>query len=120
MTTTTLPAAATTRPPRATGHDPAGAATPRPDAPPPPAAAGWRTLVRGRADDPAWARPALLVLLLGHRAAVPVGPVRVGLRQQLLRRRRAGRLAELEGLVLRLAGLGQLDHRRQAAGRRCG
>ena len=50
-----------------------------------------------------------------HRRAVPVGPRRLRLRQQLLRRCRAGRHAELEGDVLRLAGRRQRHHRRQAA-----
>ena len=52
-----------------------------------------------------------------HRAAVPVGPRRVRLREQLLRRRGAGRHAELEGVAVRFAGLRQRDHRRQATRR---
>src|SRR6185312_7921868 len=31
---------------------------------PPPRGSGWHRLVRGRPEDPAWARPALLVLLV--------------------------------------------------------
>ena len=50
-----------------------------------------------------------------HGGALPVEPVRVRLGQLVLRRGRAGRHAELDGVLLRLARLRQRDHRRQAA-----
>ena len=51
-----------------------------------------------------------------HGRAVPVGPRRLGLGEQLLRGSRGGRYPELEGLLLWLVRLVQLHHRRQAAG----
>ena len=57
-----------------------------------------------------------------HRAAghhgirIFMGPERLGLRQQLLRGRRAGGHEELEGVLLRLDRFIELHHRRQAAG----
>ena len=54
------------------------------------------------------------------RRALPVGAGRVRLGELLLLGRGAGRLGELEGVLLRLVGRGQLDHRRQDARRRCG
>ena len=42
-----------------------------------------------------------------------LGPVRLRVGQRVLLRRRPGRVRELDGLLLRLVGRGQLDHRRQ-------
>ena len=50
------------------------------------------------------------------RGAVSVEPRRQRLGQQLLRRRGAGRLAELEGAAVRVQRRRQRDHRRQDAG----
>ena len=51
----------------------------------------------------------------GDRRAVPVGARLAGLGQQLLRGRRAGRHAGLEGVAFRIAGLWQRHHGGQAA-----
>src|SRR5438874_10744932 len=71
---------------RSTGRSPAGSTgrSPAPASPQPPAPARP-------------ARPAAR-----HRRAVPVGAGRLRLGQRLLRGGRAGRLGELEGVVLRL------------------
>ena len=50
----------------------------------------------------------------GHRAALPGRPRPQRLGQRVLRRRRPGRDQELEGVPLRVAGLKQLHHDRQA------
>ena len=55
-----------------------------------------------------------------HRSAVPVAAGIPRLGQRVLRRRRAGRHAELEGAAVRLAGRRQRDHGGQAAGRDVG
>ena len=52
----------------------------------------------------------------GNGRALPVGPRRLRLGQQLLLRGRAGGHEELEGVLLRLLRRGELHHRRQAAG----
>ena len=72
--------------------------------------------VVGREEEARWVRPALLGLLAAHRRPLPLGPRRVGLGQQLLLGRRAGRDEELEGVLLRLVRRRELHHRRQAAG----
>ena len=51
-----------------------------------------------------------------HRRALPVGTLGVRVRQLVLLGRGAGRIAELEGLSLRLPRCRQRHHRRQAAG----
>ncbi len=58
----------------------------------------------------------LAALASRHRAALSHRAVEVGLGERVLRGRRAGRQQELDGLVVRLAGLVELHHRRQAAG----
>jgi 4-amino-4-deoxy-L-arabinose transferase-like glycosyltransferase len=64
MTTTTLPPVAEgSTGPTATAYVPGPDVTDRADTPPP-RRGRMATLVRGRPDDPAWSRPALLVLLL--------------------------------------------------------
>ena len=55
-----------------------------------------------------------------HGRPLHLGPRRVGLGQQLLLGRGAGRHQELEGVLLRLVGRGQLHHHRQATGRPVG
>ena len=79
-----------------------------------------RSLIRGRAADPAWVRPALLVAARGDGAALPGRPRRQRLGERVLLGRGPGRHEELEGVLLRLVRLVQLHHRRQAAGRRSG
>ena len=74
---------------------------------------------RGHGDPPVGA-PGADRAAGAHRRRLPVGPERLGLRQLLLRRRGPGRHQELEGVLLRLARLLELHHRRQAARRRCG
>ncbi|CAO0827445.1 hypothetical protein SMICM17S_01866 [Streptomyces microflavus] len=70
-----------------------------------------------RAGGPRWARPALYGLLLAVALALLLQPQRLRLRQLLLLRRRPGRQPELEGALLRFAGLRERHHRRQAARR---
>ena len=78
--------------------------------------AGRRPQVLRPAGQPAWARPALLVLLLGTAVLYLWGLGASGLGQLVLLGRRPGRVAELEGVLLRLLRRGQLDHRGQDAG----
>ena len=54
---------------------------------------------------PRWELPSLAVLLLGTGGDLPLEPVRLRLGQHVLRRGRAGRDAELDGVLLRLARL---------------
>ena len=63
----------------------------------------------------AWIRPALLGNDAARGGRVHLGPGCQRLRQHLLLGGRAGRVAELVGLVLRLVRRGQLHHGRQAA-----
>ena len=70
--------------------------------------------------DPSWARPGLLGPARRHRGPALLGAHRQRLVQRVLLRRGPGRQRELEGLLLRLLRRGELDHRRQATGRRCG
>ena len=75
-----------------------------------------RRLVRGAEADPPWARPAFLALLVLTGRLYIWGLGRLGLGELLLRRRRPGGHAELEGLLLRLLRFFELHHRRQDPG----
>ena len=81
-----------------------------------PARGGWARIARGRVEDPAWVRPSLARPAPGDRHPLPLGPRRLRLGQRLLLGRRAGRVVELEGLLLRFLRRRQRHHRRQAAG----
>ncbi len=80
-----------------------------------PAPGRMRRMMRGRADDPAWARPALLALLARPPCSTCGDLSASGYANSFYAAAVAGRDEELEGAVLRLAGRRQLDHRRQAA-----
>ena len=79
-----------------------------------------RRVARPGAPTPRWVRPALLGLLAGDRPALPGGLGGLAAGRTLLLGRRAGRHAELEGVLLRLVRRLELHHGRQAARRRCG
>ena len=70
---------------------------------------------RGRPDDAPLGAAGAAGPAARHGRALPVGARGLRVRQQLLRRSRAGRHPELEGMVLRLARRVQLHHGRQAA-----
>ena len=94
------------RRPRAAPHRrPSGRRTPAPRPRTPPAVrvvrAGSSRLWRGPGRRPAWARPALLGLLLATLAALHWNLTRERLGELLLLRRGPGRQRELEGLLLR-------------------
>ena len=76
---------------------------------------GWPArLVLGPPDDPRWARPGLLAVLVlaGFLYCVGLAPQRE--RERVLRGGGAERDRELEGVLLRLAGFRVVHHRRQA------
>ena len=82
---------------------------------PAPGAGRVARFVRGKESDAPWVRPALAHAARRHRRPLPVGPRGERVGQLLLLGGGAGGDQELEGVLLRLLGLVQLHHRRQAA-----
>ncbi len=73
-------------------------------------------LVRGRPDDPRWARPGLLALLVLTTILYTWDLAASGYANSFYAAAVASRIEELEGDVLRIARLRELDNGRQAAG----
>ena len=83
-------------------------------------AAGSGRLVRGREEDPAWVRPALLACSPRRALLYLVGLSASGWANGVYSAAVQAGDEELEGVLLRLLRLVELHHRRQAAGRRSG
>ena len=80
----------------------------------------WQRAIRGRADDPAWVRPAFLGLLVGTAVLYLWGLGASGWANSFYSAAVQAGHEELEGVLLRLLRLGELHHRRQAARRALG